>query len=297
MARNYPRLSIEEFGAHLLTSGDLDPIYIALVRANFEQPYLYRWLIAYWCFYHAGAASWLAGFSGETFWAAMMTAAKNETATPFGERWPRGHERRHFRAAIATSAVSSLQERYGDSPEDMVDFILGTRSMMEPHRHGRTPEQSRPFVDVSKRTQAHRGFGPWIGFKVADMVDRVLRVPVTFDNAAVFMFDDPTEAALKLWRLKARLPDFAKPKEKASVINGVVAYLIEHFREFRAPPFADRPVNLQEVETILCKWKSHMNGHYPLNNDIDEIRAGVLPWTKVSEGAIRFLEAMPQPVL
>ena len=34
MSRNYPRLDIESFGRHLITSGDLDPIYTALVRAD-----------------------------------------------------------------------------------------------------------------------------------------------------------------------------------------------------------------------------------------------------------------------
>ena len=34
MSRNYPRLDIETFGRHLITTGDLDPIYTALVAAE-----------------------------------------------------------------------------------------------------------------------------------------------------------------------------------------------------------------------------------------------------------------------
>ena len=56
----------------------------------------------------------------------------------------------------------------------------------------------------------------------------------------------------------------------------------------------ERPVGLQEVETILCKWKSHMNGHYPLNNDIMEIRHGLKDWLPVSALARAFYDAMPE---
>ena len=40
MSRNYPRLEIEPFGRHLIQSGDLDPIYIALARASFDDDLL-----------------------------------------------------------------------------------------------------------------------------------------------------------------------------------------------------------------------------------------------------------------
>ncbi len=34
MSRNHPRLDIETFDHHLITTGYLDPIYMALVRAE-----------------------------------------------------------------------------------------------------------------------------------------------------------------------------------------------------------------------------------------------------------------------
>jgi hypothetical protein len=83
------------------------------------------------------------------------------------------------------------------------------------------------------------------------------------------------------------------PKDKDKAIQQVVDYLIEYFAKNTAPPLHDRPVGLQEVETILCKWKSHQNGHYPLNNDIDEIRAGVKSWIPISDTAQQFRRDMP----
>lgn len=285
MKRNYERLPIEEFGRHLITSGDLDPVYIALPKAVVETDQQSRWLIAYWCFYHCGVASWLSERRGVAFWEGMLEAAANASSAPTGGRWPRGSERRHFRGAAAIKAVLALEKRYGLHPEEMVKYI----SM----DHVTRPIETIPYVKIAERTREHLLFGPWIAFKVADMLERINGVPINFDEAAVFMFKDPTRAAEMLYRKKAGLPDTAKIKT-AKIIPEVVDYLTKEFNDLSAPPLRDRPIGLQEVETVLCKWKSHMNGHYPLNNDIIEIREGVSEWAAHSETAKAFLHFMPE---
>lgn len=290
-ARNYPRLSVEDFGRQLVTSGDLDPIYIALTRAErlglLSRPAVLRWILAYTCFYHAGVASWMSEHEGAAFWTQMWEAAENEREAPTGGRWPRGHERRHFRAKIATDSVDFLSRLYADRPEGFMERISC--------QHGLAAGEVLPFARVSARAQEHRGFGPWIGFKIADMVDRVLGVPVAFDNAAVFMFKDPEKAAMMLWEQREghKYPAGARPKREA-ILTRVTGYLGACFGDLSAPPLGDRPINIQEIETILCKWKSHVNGHYPLYNDIDEINEGLVPWTKVSSAARAFASVMPQ---
>lgn len=295
MARNYPRLDIETFGAHLLASGDLDPIYIALretfVHPAGSLPQLSRWMIAYWCLYHAGSACWLSEHDEEDFWHELLNAAGQRTEPPCGGRWQRGHERRHFRGLAAENAVSQLAMRF-PRPELLVDYLVTGRERKEPHRD--TFELPIDFGKLAKRAQELPLFGPWISFKICDMVDRVLGHEVDFSADDVFMFKDPTQAALKLWCLKAGLPEGAKPKDEKTAIKHVVTYLTGYFKDVKAPPLGDRPVGLQEVETILCKWKSHCNGHYPLNNDIDEINEGLKPWLAHSEVARDFLKAMPK---
>jgi hypothetical protein len=288
--RNYERMDIEHFGAHLLTTGDLDPIYIALRKAYDHPagsiPAMKRWMVAYWCFYHAGQACYISEAEGPAFWDRFRACAKNEELSPIGERWQRGHERRHFRGEAARKATRILAGKYLEEPERLVDDLISP--MFEPQ-----PGNSLVFKAVAERAQQLPLFGPWISFKVGDMVDRCLGIPVDFENDAVFMFKDPTEAALKLWRLKAGLNESAQPKDKAKAIQQVVDYLTGYFADYYAPPLADRPVGLQEIETILCKWKSHQNGHYPLYNDIDEITTGLTPWKTKCESAALFLECMP----
>jgi len=285
--RNYERLPIEKFGRRLLETNDLDPIYIALcgiLKDPRKIKWVKRWLVAYWCYYAAGPSCYIASTKdGKSFWDIMHMAAENKTETPLGTRWERGHERRHFRGNAAIKAVKELRTKY-PQPEAFVDYVIG---------------EGGDFTAVANRVQEHMLFGPWIAFKVADMTERVFKVPVDFSEAAVFMFTDPTKAALMLWRAKKGLPEDARPKDKAAhveIISGVVKHLQGVFADFKAPPDDHRPLGLQEIETILCKWKSHMNGHYPIYNDIDEITAGLEPWTKALDEAKMFLKHMPKHI-
>lgn len=282
MGRDYPRLGIVAFGEELLKSGDLDPIYLALSRVAWPDATLHRWLLAYWVFYHAGVASYLAQFEGLAYFDVMLRAGENSTAAPCDGRWPRGHERRHMRGANATKCISYLRSHYGDRPESFVDICAAG---------------DMTCGGVMKRVGTHVGFGPWIGFKVADMLERVVGLAVSFERSEVFIFKDPKKAALLFWRLSQGLPEGAKPRDEARILEMVVHYLITEFADVRkrkAPPRDDRPVGLQEVETILCKWKSHLNGHYPLKNDITEINEGIQPWVAHSALAVQFYEAMPK---
>lgn len=271
---SYHKLPIEEFGRQLITSLDLDPIYPTLVDMKMPKDKLYRWLLGYWCFYNAGFASYISEYEGSDYWKQMLIAAENAEPTPFGSRWPRGSERRHFRGNAAISAVESYKEKY-NQPEEMVDYIVG--------------QGDNTYQEVAARTTEHRLFGPWISFKVADMIDRVLNKRVNFDSASVFMFTDPVKGAKMVYDSKHN--DLDVPEQEK--IDWSVAYLREEYKDLMAPPFYDRKIELQEIETCLCKWKSHMNGRYPIGNDIKEIKHGLSAWVDTVETAYLFDKSMP----
>lgn len=280
--RDYPRLPIEQFGRQLITTGDLDPLYIGLARMEWDQDQLYRFLIAYWCFYDAGSASYISERKGNVFWNTMHTAARNTVSTPLGGRWPRAAERRHFRGEQATNAVEELTERY-KHPEEMVRYIAGPGA----------PETPVLFQEVAGRAKEHRGFGDWISYKVADMLERldVARVLFTYSDA---MYSSPVKAAEKLARERLQLPEDAKVKPE--VVHNVVKHLLVEYQDLWAPPnMANiRQVGLQEIETVLCKWGSHMNGHYPPFKDTTEINEGLHAWSSASETARELLHWMPK---
>jgi hypothetical protein len=258
------------FGLQLLKTEDLDPIYSALVRTeDLDRRTLNRWLLVYWCFYDAGVASFIAeSDSAESFWTWMFVAAKNEERPPVGERWKRGAERRHFRGELAMKSVEDLHARYRDFPEQMAEICAN-----------RPPGRPAEVREIFRKVKTHVGFGDWIAFKIADMIDRVMKRSVDFDEGSVFMFKDPVKGAAMV-RERYGVPD-------------AVAYLQEALGHRAAPPSYDRPVGIQEIETVLCKWKSHVNGRYPVGKDTREIREGVQPWLGVSPLARRFAEALP----
>lgn len=284
MKRDYPRLPIEQFGVQMLETGDLDPIYIALHKCELDYSQLCRWLVAYWCLYHAGSACWLSERSDEEFWQALAVAAANVTPAPTGERWPRGAERRHWRGGQAIASAEELINR-GQTPEQLVGWVA---------RVDFDVLQPIPFENVRERALALRGFGDWIAFKMGDMIDRLNIRSVDFETAQVFMFADPRKAALMLAKQKLELPDNAKLKDENFAIAQVVDYLTHTFKDHTAPPLHERSVGLQEVETILCKWKSHMNGHYPVGKDIHEISSGLTPWAQHSDTAALFNACLPR---
>lgn len=281
-SRDYARLGVEEFGTKLIVSGDLDPVYIALVHADISPEERARWLVAYWCWYDCGVASWMAQHEGARFWYQMMRAACNAEEAPPGGRWARAPERRHNRGRAAVRCVTELRDQY-PQPEAMVNYLMG------PEQRGTSCKA------VMARAKNHHLFGDWIAFKIADMLERVLEVQVDFSSAHVFMFRSPAQAAVMVWDALHGIRFDKDTRLSDQGVQEVVAYLLAHLPRIPAPPQkSGRLVGLQEVETVLCKWKSHMGGHYPLYNDIHEIHLGLMPWLEHSEIAKRFHEAMPK---
>lgn len=107
---------------------------------------------------------------------------------------------------------------------------------------------------VSRRITSFEGFGGWTAFKAADIFERVLGVPIDFTNA----------------------PLSSHPREGARLIGGDIptatAMLMEGLADLKAPPDYRRPIGIQEIETICCKWLEFSSGKYYVGKDIDQER-------------------------
>ncbi len=254
-------MRIEEFADALIISGDLDPVYIALCRVNLPHDQFRRWLFAYWCFYHMGVASYLSEFTDGRYWDQMSKAAKNASPPPVGERWPRGTERRHFRGEKCVLAMEMFATRPAETwvtslyPFETADEIIK-------HVSSRWPQ-----------------FGSWIGFKVADMLEVCAGQPIEFAPSIPLLYKEPAAA---LTMLAGPDPD-----------RGTGAYgdLIARVGQYLEPAAGRRQCGVQEAETVLCKWKSHMNGHYPVGKDSREIRHHLSGWGDTAEALLRHAPA------
>ncbi len=268
--RNGEKMDIIEFGEALIRTRDLDPVYCAVHDARLPRDQLHRWLLAYWCFYHVGAASWLSGFRSEAYWEQMAQAAENKTSPRDhglpSDRWPRAAERRHFRGAKCVEAVKQLRDVYGKPELAVRDLILPSEKA------------------ILRRIKDWYLFGPWIGFKAADMLERCAGARVSFDPNIGLMYSEPRKGL----ELAARRGYYY-----GMAYGDIYANLLDHFKNRGAPPALDRPCGPQEVETILCKWKSHMSGHYWVGKDIAEQRPALKGWGRTAD---KLLRAYPEEV-
>ena len=250
-------LDVIEFGRKLLETNDLDPVYVVLWGAQLPEDKLKKWLLAYWCFYHVGTASWIADH--RDYWQAMELAAGSK-------EWPRAHERRHFRGKNATNSVAFLKSL------GVVELFA---RLLEPINS--TPP-GIPLKTIMERVKTWVGFGPWIAFKIADMLDRLALVSVRFAGESIFLFDSPKEGA-ELMREYYGNGEADHPYENR-LEQWAVDTISEELATFKAPPRYERQINSQEAETILCKWKSYMYGHYHLGEDIEAVQQGLLRFSK-----------------
>jgi hypothetical protein len=254
-----------DFAVNLLETNDLDPVYVMLWEAEFDNKQLTQWLVAYWCLYHVGAASVLS--ESEDFWNDLARACR-------GTNFPRGVERRHFRGDIATESVKFLRREAGKqaerndfgirgSTEDLVDSLYSKNVIRLP--------------DMITKVSQWNGFGPWISFKVADMLERLnLQKINSYPKDVFLMFDAPRMGAQMLFEreYKGKLHKSIKPEEWA------YDYLTALLSDYYAPPTYNRIINIQEIETILCKYKSHCNGKYPLGHDLIEVRQSLVQFAR-----------------
>jgi hypothetical protein len=273
---------LKEFGEQLITTGDLDPIYVALVGANLDREQVKRWLLAYWMFYHAGMASYASERTGGDYWAVIERAAYNFTPVPNSVpgmgRWPRGTERRHFRGDKCVKAVRWFMSLH---PETYVETLYQVPGNPLSPAHSDVLTHKHVIARVSSWPQ----FGPWIAFKAADMLERCLGVPVQFSNEIALLYKEPA-AALDIIVGLGGFGTVDLARAKMELYRD-----LEHWAlSFRAPPLRDRPCSHQEIETVLCKYKSHLGGHYPIGKDTWELREGLKGWGETAE---KLLAAAP----
>lgn len=248
------------WGRELIQSEDHDPLYSGLTRWNVRGSRLRRFLLAYWCCYSVGASWWLSQHSGSRFWGCLTVAAQNELASPLGGRWPRAHERRHWRGEKCVNSVHWLSRKFRH-PEEAVLSLEGAEDLRE----------------VERRMGEWPQFGPWISFKAADMLERVLGKPVAFTTDIITLYRDPRRGA----EMAGELLGIADPQ-------AVADHLLDELCDLTVPGAVPRQANIQEVETVLCKWKSARGGHYWVGLDTRDHRRELEEW-----GAKDLLSAYP----
>ena len=229
------------FSRKLIQTQDLDPTYVVLWHANLKSEVRAKFLLAYFCFYHFGTASWIT--SQEDYWGSLLAAAATK-------EHPRSSERRHFRGQQAIKAVADLRG-LRLTPSEIIEQLIG--------------QNKKPSaLEVMNRVKNHRGFGDWMAFKAADILERLGMCDIQFSAEDVFrMYESPRLGA----ELVAQQHGYTgEPCQFAYEL------LSSNLGNLLAPPRLERTINIQEIETCLCKYHSHYKGHYTVGKDIAEVK-------------------------
>lgn len=123
-------------------------------------------------------------------------------------------------------------------------------------------------AEIMNTVQRWVGFGPWISFKVADMIDRLGLAKIKFGMDEI-LYDSPLEGAKLIYRQK--YPGTTPPANVGLWAIDSILGKLGHL----APPRYERQINAQEAETILCKFKSYVGGRYHVGEDIESCRKGL----------------------
>jgi len=110
------------------------------------------------------------------------------------------------------------------------------------------------------------GVGDWAAWKFCDLLERVYGFQMDFsqvDFRTAYIY--PLRG---LCRVNQLPDDFAPKLKDDNIYNHLMSYAWDQFpTHLTAPPGMDRKVNIQELETCLCKYHSFLSGHYSIGKD------------------------------
>jgi hypothetical protein len=125
--------------------------------------------------------------------------------------------------------------------------------------------------DIMSEVESWPMHGPWVSFKAADMVEVVMNRHVVFSTNIPMIYKEPRTSLHELSEIERVEP------------TQYLQYLLREFEQFGEPARGLRRCGVQEVETILCKHKSHRRGHYPVGKDTAEVRHALVGWGATAE--------------
>lgn len=239
------RMSCEEFAINIVESGDLDPDYIFLLnvfnKLKLTDEQRATWIVMKTVVYNSCSEAEIF-FRERTF----------ENVEYGAER--RKHKRyakRYFEAfkAHAVGRAASV------------------------HRYFRgLPPSASVSLQALRRID---GVGPWAAWKCLDLLERVLHLPVDFSSVDFrIAYEYPLKGILML---AGHEEDVTLLKD-SSLYRDCLEISVNKIGAGRlclSPPTRDRPIGVQEFETIFCKYHSYMHGHYTPGEDLHRLRRRV----------------------
>lgn len=214
----------QDFAVELFHTLDADPLYGALAHAELSEAQKLRYMVGWVAYYNPGVAAKASEYTDRRFWSYLFQ--QYGTAK-------RASERRHFRGAAGLTALRTW-ERMFPQPEQLALYMRGAT-----------------YFEVRHKAQTVPQFGTYFTWKWGDVQERVFRAPCDFTGAEKYSPKVPQEGA----KLIDTKNDIARIYARiAAHLNAVLPR--------GAPPWYDRPYNMQEAETVCCVYHQYKGGGY-----------------------------------
>lgn len=122
------------------------------------------------------------------------------------------------------------------------------------------------YRDFKKYVTQFPGIGPWAAWKMADLLERVMEININFTVDFREAYEFPLKGLLRVnGYTDDDMPMLKEGQAYARMMDAAIKSLGPVW-SYEAP-CGRRTLNLQELETCLCKYHSHLGGHYNVGQD------------------------------
>lgn len=242
-----------KFAKHLIASEDIDPLYPVLKELQKDMPLKQQlWhSFLYVAWYNLPSA----------------TVAFNHCPEPskrllkvLNPKWPTGIERRNNRGGKVAQHIASYLETVRPFKAQYNWYTMGLK--VAPDSVETREENWRVLND---RLQTLHGNGRWAAYKHCEVLRKVNGLPVQAPDMGQQNSSGPREGLAMLF---GEIP--GQTKEVIDELNAQGDLLVRMLQK------RGLEVGQEEVETVLCNWKSLMKGKYYVGHDIDELQEQIV---------------------
>ena len=127
-----------------------------------------------------------------------------------------------------------------------------------------------------QKITALKGFGPWAAWKLMDLCSCCLGIDIDFSRID---FREAYEYPLKGLLMVNGLPEETRLLSNDSVYYGAfdnAFAVLGASINLKEPCNQQRGINIQEIETLLCKYHSYIHNHYKIGEDVERLRKNII---------------------
>lgn len=230
------KLSFYEFSKLLLETGDIDPDYVFIrdksIEYNFNKKQIFNWILHKLVIYDS--------------YSELQVIFKQKKL----EEVKYGNERRKHKMH-ARQYLNNIQKAFIDT--NVEKFFSDNGNL------------------VFNRIKTIKGFGPWAAWKFMDLMSCSYGVDVDFDSID---FRRAYTFPLKGLLMVNGLPEDVKLLKDNSLYKKLLSNtyaMLDDLVKIHTPHNNGKGVRLNELETLLCKYHSHMHNKYTAGQDIEHL--------------------------